>query len=142
MADEYVLLFRAHYEVAAVLGLATNEFCRDVTDYPELNDLLLVADLLISDYSSIVFDYALLEKPIFHYCYDYDRYEAKRGMYRDIREYIDGSDKEDKLLNLLKNIDWQSEAERIKSFKETFSLQDGHAADEVLAAIAKHLQIS
>ncbi|WP_415944963.1 CDP-glycerol glycerophosphotransferase family protein [Selenomonas montiformis] len=142
LADEYVLLFRAHYEVAAVLGLATNEFCRDVTDYPELNDLLLVADLLISDYSSIVFDYALLEKPIFHYCYDYDRYESKRGMYRDIREYIDGSDKEDELLTMLKNMDWQSERVRIKCFKETFSLQDGHAADEVLAAIAKHLQIS
>lgn len=142
LADEYVLLFRAHYEVAAVLGLTSNEFCRDVTDYPVLNDLLLAADILISDYSSIVFDYALLEKPIFHYCYDYDRYEAKRGMYMDIREYMDGSDKEEELLSMLKHMDWLAEADRAKTFKEKFSLQDGHAADAVLDAIAKQLQIS
>lgn len=142
LTDEYVLLFRAHYEVATVLGLKTDEFCRDVTDYPDLNDLLLAADILISDYSSIIFDYALLEKPILHYCYDYDRYEAERGMYMDIREYLDGSDKEDELLKLLKNMDWQAETVRAKSFKEKFSLQDGHATDAVLDAIAKHLQIS
>lgn len=142
LADEYVLLFRAHYEVAAVLGLTTNEFCRDVTDYPELNGLLLAADILISDYSSIIFDYALLEKPIFHYCYDYERYEAKRGMYMDIREHIHGSDNEEELLNMLQNMDWQAETAWAKSFKEKFSLQDGHAADAVLDAMAKYLQIS
>ena len=142
LADEYVLLFRAHYEVAAVMGLTTDEFCRDVTNYPVLNDLLLVADILISDYSSIVFDYALLERPIFHYCYDYDRYEAKRGMYMDIREHVNGSDKEEKLLTMLKNMDWRAEVERVKAFKEKFSLQDGHAVDAVLDDIAKHLQIS
>ena len=142
LTDEYILLFRAHYEVATVLGLKTDEFCRDVTDYPDLNDLLLAADIMISDYSSIIFDYALLEKPILHYCYDYDRYEAERGMYMDIREYLDGSDKEDELLKLLKNMDWQAETDRAKSFKEKFSLQDGHATDAVLDAIAKHLQIS
>lgn len=142
LADEYVLLFRAHYEVAAVLGLTTNDFCWDVTNYPELNDLLLAANILISDYSSIIFDYALLEKPIFHYCYDYDRYEVKRGMYMDIRKYFNGSDNEEELLTLLKNMDWQAEETRAKSFKDKFALQDGHAADAVLDVIAKHLRIS
>ena len=137
--DDYVLLFRAHYEVAAVLGLATNDFCRDVTNYPKLNDLLLAADILISDYSSVIFDYALLEKPILHYCYDYERYEAKRGVYMDIREHINGSEYEDSLLELLKNMDWQAETVRIKLFKENFSLQDGHAVDAVLDAIEKIL---
>ena len=63
-------------------------------------------------------------------------------MYMDIREYLDGSDKEDELLKLLKNMDWQAETDRAKSFKGKFSLQDGHATDAVLDAIAKHLQIS
>lgn len=139
LANDYVLLFRAHYEVAAVLGLTTNSFCRDVTNYPEINDLLLVADMLISDYSSIIFDYALLEKPIFYYCYDYDRYKAKRGMYMDIREYIRGSDNEIGLLDLLKNMDSQVEVERIRSFKEKFSLHDGNATDEVLDAMLEQL---
>lgn len=140
LADDYVLLFRAHYEVAAVLGLTPNGFCLDVTNYSELNDLLLVADILISDYSSIIFDYALLEKPIFHYCYDYERYETKRGMYMDIREHFNGSEDEGELLNLLKNMDWDIEVTRIKSFKEKLSLKDGHATDAVLDAVAKHLQ--
>ncbi len=137
LGDDFILLFRAHYEVAAVMGLPTNDFCRDMTNYPELNDLLLVADVLISDYSSIIFDYALLEKPIFHYCYDYERYEAKRGMYMDIREYLNGSEYEDSLLTLLKDMDWQEEKERVKSFKGKFSLQDGHATDAVLDAMVE-----
>ena len=140
--DDFVLLFRAHYEVAAVMGLTTSDFCRDVTNYPELNDLLLIADILISDYSSIIFDYALLEKPIFHYCYDYARYEEKRGMYMDIREHLNGSECEDGLLALLKDMDWQAEVARIKSFKEKFSLQDGQATEAVLDAIEKHLLYS
>ena len=140
LADDFVLLFRAHYEVAAVIGLKTNDFCRDMTNYQELNDLLLAADILISDYSSIIFDYALLEKPIFHYCYDYEQYESKRGMYMDIREHLNGSEYEDDLLALLKDMDWQTEVARIKSFKEKFSLQDGHATDAVLDAMEKHLR--
>ena len=73
----------------SVQGLPPNSFIKDVTKYPSLNDLILVSELLISDYSSIFFDYAITGKPMLCYTYDYNRYEAVRGMYFDIREALD-----------------------------------------------------
>ena len=58
LGDEYIVLMRCHYEVAKLLGIDIDgDFVRDVSDYPTLNDIMLASDLLISDYSSIIFDY-------------------------------------------------------------------------------------
>lgn len=89
LGEEYVFLLRAHYEVIKVMNVQEDSFTWDVSNYPNLNELMLVSDILISDYSSIFFDYSLLGRPMLPYCYDYDIYSAKRGMYFDIREELD-----------------------------------------------------
>ena len=51
----------------------------DVSAYPSLNDLMIIADGLISDYSSIYFDFAITHKPMYCFAYDYDKYMSSRG---------------------------------------------------------------
>jgi CDP-ribitol ribitolphosphotransferase len=62
----------------------------DVSEIPELTDLLLVCDLLITDYSSVIFDYALLERPILFYVPDLAAYKSGRGLYYDFDDYAYG----------------------------------------------------
>ncbi len=78
---------------------------KDVSDLP-LKDLLHVSDVLISDYSSIPFEYALLDKPMLFYTYDLEEYDKKRGLIDDYEAVIPGKAcrNRDMLLNELKNI--------------------------------------
>jgi len=64
LSDEYVVLFRAHHITTRVMDVQFNSFLRDYSDYPEINDLYIVSDMLITDYSSVMVDYAILERPI------------------------------------------------------------------------------
>ena len=112
LGDEYVLLVTAHYEVARLLdSLPKNNFVYNAFGYPRVNDLMKVADLLISDYSSIVFDYSILERPILCYGYDYDRFSAVRGTYTDINTlFYNGVIRdEDTLLHTIRNMDYPAQ---------------------------------
>lgn len=90
--DEAVFIFRAHYLVA--------ESLREVADQPniynfseneDISDLYLVSDLLITDYSSVFFDYANLDRPMLFYAYDYEHYRNDlRGFYFDIEKKSPG----------------------------------------------------
>ena len=81
LGNEYVVLFRAHHQTTKVLGLVYDDFIRDASTYPAVNDLMIAADLLITDYSAIAFDFSILCKPILCYTYDYEDYLVKRGTY-------------------------------------------------------------
>lgn len=75
LSDEYVILFRAHYLVAEQYDLSKwKGFVYNVSDWDDVNDLYLAADVLVTDYSSVFFDFANLERPILFYMYDYDAY--------------------------------------------------------------------
>ena len=69
LGEGYVVLFRAHHQTTKVLGVKFDDFVLDVSGYPEVNDLMLASDLLITDYSAIAFDYSILCRPIFCYAY-------------------------------------------------------------------------
>ncbi len=88
IGDEYIILFRAHYFVAKNMNFSRlKDFVIDVSDYEDINDLYIVSDMLITDYSSVFFDYANLKRPIIFYMYDYDDYKANaRDFYLDQSE--------------------------------------------------------
>ena len=88
LGEEYVILFRAHYLVASHFDFAAYEgFVWDVSGYPDINDLYIASDLLITDYSSVFFDYANLRKPILFYMYDLAAYRDEiRGFYLSLEE--------------------------------------------------------
>ena len=75
----FYLLVRFHPNVKTDNLFEEKNNIINVTSYPEANELHFVADYLISDYSGVMFDFALLEKPVFIYAKDYDTYRAKRG---------------------------------------------------------------
>ena len=85
LADKYVLMVRAH---GAIENNNENKGFIDVTDYPNIEDLLVASDILISDFSGVIFDYALLRKPILCFLYDVKTFEEKRGFYVDVESFL------------------------------------------------------
>ncbi|WP_214412706.1 CDP-glycerol glycerophosphotransferase family protein [Sphaerisporangium fuscum] len=65
-------------------------FALDVTTYPDIVDLLLIADVLITDYSSVMFDFAVTRRPMIFFGYDLERYRNTRGLYLDMRAEAPG----------------------------------------------------
>lgn len=139
LGEGYVLLMRAHYEVSKVMNIEENSFVRNMTDYPDLNDLYIAADILISDYSSVFFDYSITGKPMLHFCYDYDKYSSKRGMYFDIREKIVGGATEDEVIELIKSINLEMEQKRTVAFRNEFVNFYGSAAKAAVDCIAERI---
>lgn len=80
LGEDCVLLFRAHYLVTNVIDFDSyGGFVRDVSGVDDINELCLAGDVFITDYSSVLFDFALLDRPMIFYMYDLDRYENALG---------------------------------------------------------------
>ena len=86
LGEEYVVLFRAHYFISNSFDFeAFQGFVYDVSQMDDINPLYLAADVLITDYSSVFFDYANLRRPILFFMYDYEQYKHEmRDFYFDI----------------------------------------------------------
>lgn len=112
----------------------------DLTGFPEINHLLLVTDLLITDYSSVIFEYALLKRPLIFYAPDLAQYQEDRDFYYDFEEYRFGpfcADFEE-LLNALGET--ALDEDRYRTFYEKFLNRcDGHATERFIATIFQHL---
>jgi len=108
----------------------------DLSDYPEINDLLLICDLLITDYSSVIFDFALLARPVVFYVPDIGEYQVERDFFFDFDEYAYGPVVCD-FDSLLKTLDLADvDVDRLTSFDEKFiSACDGHATERFCATI-------
>ena len=137
LADNYVLLIRAHYAVSAALKIKENAFVKDVSKYPNLNDLYAISDMMISDYSSTFFDYAILDRPMFCFAYDQQEYEEKRGLYLDLNKDLPCSvDKdEDALIEHIINIDYEKASQKTKAFHQKYSPYAGKASTRVVDEI-------
>jgi len=139
LGSEYVMLITAHYEVAKLLDeLPENDFVLNAFKYPQINDLLKVADVLISDYSSVVFDYSILERPIFCYGYDYDSYAVERGLYTDLNQLFSKGvlQTEDALIQAILGMDYAQECEYTRKYiKEEYIAAYGNAAEKAVAVI-------
>ena len=85
LSQEYIILFRAHYLVANSFDFKAYEgFVYDVSGHDDINDLYIISDILVTDYSSVFFDYALLRRPMYFYMYDMEAYANElRGFYID-----------------------------------------------------------
>lgn len=87
LSSEYVILYRGHYfEEQLIQNFPMKASIINVSNYYYLNDLMVISDCLVTDYSSLLFDYALLEKPILLFPYDYEKYQQNRGSYIGLEE--------------------------------------------------------
>ena len=92
LSDEYILILRLHhFSAKGWKQPPKDDFIYDLTDYDSVEELYLISDILVTDYSSVMFDYSILDRPIFLFTYDMEEYRDKlRGMYFDIEELPPG----------------------------------------------------
>ncbi|PID82375.1 MAG: CDP-glycerol--glycerophosphate glycerophosphotransferase [Clostridiales bacterium] len=129
LSDRYIVLLRTHPYTTKLMNVEFNDFVFNMSDYPLINDLLIISDVLISDYSSIFFDYCILERPIVCFGYDYELYKKIRGFYYDIdKEIPNGVMKtEEEVLYHINNIDYIKESAITKKFKDKHVKYGGNA---------------
>lgn len=116
LKDDYVVLLRTHAYTNKLLGIEFNDFIRDFTTYPKINDLFKISDILISDYSSCIADFSILERPIICFAYDYESYCATRGLYLDMETDMPSGVKrtEQEVIKHIKTMDYESECVKSK----------------------------
>jgi CDP-glycerol glycerophosphotransferase len=144
LGDDWVVLFRLHYLVTNSVDFARHGgFVHDMSGLDDINDLCVASDVLVTDYSSVYFDYALLDRPMIFYMYDLDRYSsALRGFYLPIED-VPGpiARTQDELITALLDpaLD-EKYAERRANLVATMAPNDdGHAAQRTLDLIAEHI---
>ena len=145
LGDDYVILFRAHYLVTNSLDLAAHRgFVLDVSNVDDVNELCLAADLLVTDYSSVYFDYALLDRPMIFHMYDLDRYDTGlRGLYLpadDVPGPITRTQDELVAALLDPQLATRDAPRRAELVARMAPHEDGHAGARVLDLVAADLR--
>ena len=141
LGDEYVILFRAHYLVANSFDFEKYDgFVMDVSSYPDINDLYIAADILVTDYSSVFFDYSILERPMIFYMYDLEHYANEmRGFYLSLDELPGPIVKDETaLIEEIKKTEGWTADDKYKAFVKRFNpYEDGNSSKRVLARIIR-----
>jgi CDP-glycerol glycerophosphotransferase len=138
LGDDHVLLLRVHYMLAGRQAAVEHASVRDVSSDPEIGRLYLAADVLVTDYSSTMFDFALTARPMLFYTYDLADYQSRlRGLYLDFADIAPGPllQSTQEVVDALRDLPAVRERydERLERFRATFChLEDGHATERVL----------
>lgn len=141
LGEEYVLVFKPHY-------LIVNEqkddprlkgFLYSIDADEDISSLYLIADVLVTDYSSVFFDYAILNRPVYFYMYDLESYKDElRGFYIDIYHDLPGDiyETEDQMLKDIK--DDVYDYDKLKKFNDHFNEhEDGQTSKRVIDIVFK-----
>jgi CDP-glycerol glycerophosphotransferase len=138
LGTDHRLLLRLHYLLASARVESSGEFVRNVSDYADIRDLYLAADVLITDYSSAMFDFAVTGKPLVLFPYDLDEYrDSVRGFYFDLEDEAPGAvcRSTDAVIDALRDLDsvHAAHAARYVRFRDRFCpFDDGSAAARVV----------
>ena len=143
LGKDYIILFRPHYFVANAFDFEKYKgFVYNVSDIDDINELYIISDILITDYSSVFFDYANLKRPMIFYMYDLEYYRDKsNGFYFDVEKELPGRivKTDDELINEILRVtkDFKYD-ERYKKFNDTYNyLDDGNASKRVIEEVIK-----
>ncbi len=139
----HVLLLRLHYMVSAPPAAKEDPAIRDVSAHANVSELHLAADVLVADYSSAMFDFAITGKPIVLFTYDVDDYQHRlRGFYLDLATEAPGPllATTDEVIDALRGnlgVDGRY-GERYARFRERFChLEDGRGTERLLTLLLR-----
>jgi CDP-glycerol glycerophosphotransferase len=141
LRDDVYLLVRTHYLDTVKLSRGVAAFAKNVSGHDDITEILLVSDVLVTDYSSTMFDFANTGRPMVFYTYDYDDYvHNERGTYFKLADEAPGPmvTTTEELAACLGDIDGMRAdyADRYAAWRERYCEYDkGHAADDVVAAV-------
>ena len=146
LEDEFVLIIRTHYFIADSIDVSEYQgFVYNMSKYDDISELYLISDILITDYSSVFFDYANLKRPMLFYTYDLEKYrDVLRGFYISIEDEVPGPllFTTEEVVHAIQNIDeLQIEYhDKYQRFHQRFcSWEDGHAAEKVVKSVFKEI---
>ena len=140
LGAEYVLLIKHHPFVKQppVVPEDCADFAMDVTKSLEIDQLLCASDVCVSDYSSLIFEYSLFERPMIFFAYDLDDYFDWRGFYYNYDELTPGPvvKETEEIIDYIRHLDARFDQAQVHAFKEKFmSSCDGHATDRIMALV-------
>ncbi|MFG3196614.1 CDP-glycerol glycerophosphotransferase family protein [Streptomyces sp. NPDC048208] len=145
LGEDTVLLVRAHYfygggAASPLTGLRRSGRIIDVSTYDPVEELCLAADVLVTDYSSIMFDYANLDRPIVVHADDWETYRTTRGVYFDLMAEAPGrvARTQEELTEILTSGAWRDETatKARTAFRRRFcEFDDGRAAERVVRRV-------
>ena len=129
IGEKYIILYRSH--INTISTIEHNKFVYDFCKYECLNDLMIVSDILISDYSSIYIDYSIMGKPMLCFAYDYEKYVKNIGMYIDIRKELPCEIvyDEDTLLKQILYLDYEKMSHDTLKFRDKYVESFGNATN-------------
>ena len=144
LGDEYAIIIKLHPFCKEKYKIEEKYKDRiiDLSNADELNDLLFVTDLLITDYSSVVFEASLLDIPMLFYAFDLDEYIENRDFYYDFKEFIPGKTVflQDELIKAVQSNDFENE--KVEKFKHKFFDDiDGQSSQRVANKIISLLNL-
>jgi CDP-ribitol ribitolphosphotransferase len=132
LGADHMLLLRDHPFVRSRLRLGPDlsGFVIDGSGHSDINELMLISDVLVTDYSSAIFEFALLGRPMAFFAPDHQAYELERGFYLDYRTFVPGPvfETTEALAAYLRAGRFDSSV--VKRFAATsFDVADGHASE-------------
>lgn len=130
---DYILLLKLHPAVNGTFENKHPGFVFNVSSYPNINHLLVVSDMLVSDYSSIPFEYSLLNKPMIFYAYDLDEYANSRGFWENYEKLVPGPIVEttDDLIQVIRDNNF--DLNEVKQFAEEWNeYSTGNASAQLI----------
>ncbi|WP_269750255.1 CDP-glycerol glycerophosphotransferase family protein [Listeria innocua] len=139
LGDEYVLVLKMHPSVVRGVGIPFDlqEFAFNMSN-EDINDVLINTDILITDYSSVVFDFSIMEKPVLFYAYDLEGYLGERNFYYNYEEFVPGPivRTNEEVIGAIKANDF--DLEKVRVFKERFFDDlDGNSAERIVKELIK-----
>lgn len=143
LGNDYVLMVKFHPAVQSQFKVPSelSQFVIDVSSHRNVNELLFISDLLITDYSSIPFEYSLLNRPIIFYMHDLEDYRKERGMWQEFMEFLPGPIvySFDELINEIKNP--TSNSSDVLAFSDKWNrYSTGDASQRIVEFIKTKLQ--
>ena len=144
LGDEYVFLVKYHYLVSDKIDWSEYKgFVYSFNEKVDISRLYLIADMMITDYSSVMFDYSILKRPMFFFAYDLENYENNlRGFYFDFLKEALGpiSKTTDQLIWDIKNYNAEQWNDKYKEFSDKYnSVDDGMASKKIVEKIREFI---
>ncbi|WP_121610998.1 CDP-glycerol glycerophosphotransferase family protein [Mesobacillus foraminis] len=142
LGSEYILLLKLHPAIRGALEITENQngFVYDFSDYQNINELFFVTDLLITDYSSLPFEFSLLNKPMLFFPYDLTEYQRTRGLWENYEELVPGpvTFTTAEIITSIKNHYFQFE--EIEAFNKKWNTySEGKSSRDIVAFAKRHL---
>jgi CDP-ribitol ribitolphosphotransferase len=140
LGADHVMLLRLHPFIrsGAGIGQGLGTFVIDASDHPDIHALMLVSDVLVTDYSSAIFEWSLLERPMAFFAPDHAAYERERGFYLDYATDLPGPvfERTEDLAAWLRA--GEVDLDRVRRFRDaSFDVADGRAAERFVEQVAR-----